>query len=451
MAKKKKAYVCDECGYDSLQWLGKCPSCETWNSFKEFSVTTEKGKTKSASARKTKVYALSDINIDSAERFSLGSSEFDRVLGGGVYSGTTVLFAGEPGIGKSTLLLSSCGAVSKQGKKVVYISAEESLEQIKSRAGRLGVNEDNLFVSSANEIDEITRVVKEVNPSLVIIDSIQAVYNSEIGTSCGSVAQVREVSLSLIDLAKEIGFVIFLIGHVTKDGTLAGPRTLEHMVDVVVYFEGDRYESLRLVRSVKNRYGSTGEVGIFEMQSIGLVEVDNPSSIFLPDCDAQSPGRATVSIMEGRRPFLIEVQSLLNQTSFNNPLRRALGVEVNKIALILAVIERSLDLSFARHDVFLKAVGGLNIKEPASDLAIAVAILSSYTMKVVDSGTVFVGELGLGGELRKVQMLDERVREAMRLGFKKVVIPKSSISKKYKGIELVEMSTLNEVYKVFFR
>jgi len=455
-AKKKTVFFCDECGYDTAQWLGKCPACESWNSFKEMTITPEKGaRKKSATSlkdRKAVVTPLNQVLSTAATRVSLGSAEFDRVLGGGVFPATTVLLAGEPGIGKSTLLLQACSHVAKDtGSKIVYVSAEESLEQIKVRSDRLGIEGGNVYCVTEPNLDKVIDTIEDLKPQMVVLDSIQAVFDPGIESSPGSVTQVREVALRLSQYAKENGIVLFLIGHVTKDGVVAGPRTLEHMVDVVVYFEGDRYESLRVVRTVKNRYGSTGEVGIFEMTGVGLQEVTNPSSIFLPDADTISPGRATVAVMEGRRPFLVEVQALTNETSFNNPLRRALGIEVNKISLLLAVMERSLGISFASYDVFLKAVGGLSIRETACDLAIVCAVLSSFKNQGISSRVVIVGELGLGGEIRKVQNCEARIKEAARLGFEKIIVPKKSKkSTKKQGIDVCEFAHLRELYEHLF-
>jgi DNA repair protein RadA/Sms len=454
--KKKTVFFCGECGHDAPQWLGKCPVCEAWNSFKEMTITPEKGArahaSQSAQTASALITPLNQVSRAEALRLSLGSSEFDRVLGGGVFPSTTLLLAGEPGIGKSTLLLQSCNHVASQmGEKVMYVSAEESLDQIKSRSDRLKIDGGNVYCITETNLDKIMDAIDQLSPRLIVLDSIQAVFDPSIESSPGSVTQVREVALRLSAVTKEKGIVLFLIGHVTKDGVVAGPRTLEHMVDVVVYFEGDRYEALRIIRTVKNRYGSTGEVGIFEMTAGGLKEILNPSSIFLPDSDTVSPGRATVALMEGRRPFLVEVQALTNETSFNNPLRRALGVEVNKISLLLAVLERSLGIRFSGYDVFVKVVGGLSIREAACDLALSTAILSSFKNQGISSRTVLIGEIGLGGEIRKVQNLDARIKEAARLGFEKVVIPKNSKKeKKSESIDVIEFAHVRELYQHFF-
>jgi len=452
-AKKKKVFFCDECGYDTVSWLGKCPQCEAWSSFKEMTISPEKGsRGPRAKGKPLQVVPLNKVSVSDAERFSLGSAEFDRVLGGGLFPRTTVLLAGEPGIGKSTLLLQASAALARVTRsKVIYISAEESLDQIRVRSDRLGIEGGNVYCVAETNLDSIIDSVDSLNPVLVVVDSIQAIFDPSLDSSPGTVTQVREVAMRLSQMAKENGFILLLIGHVTKDGVVAGPRTLEHMVDVVVYFEGDRYQSLRIIRTIKNRYGSTGEVGIFEMTHAGLLEVANPSSIFLPDGDQLNPGCATVAIMEGRRPFLVEVQALTNDTSFNNPLRRALGVESNKISLLIAVIERTLDVSLSGYDIFVKAVGGLSIREAACDLALACTILSSFRNRVIPSKYVLVGELGLGGEIRKVQNIEARIKEAARLGFEKIFIPRNSMKKKNNfGIECVEVAHLRDMDECIF-
>lgn len=455
--KKKKVFFCDECGYDTANWLGKCPQCDAWNSFKEMTITPEKG-TSSRRAQQTKekrapLTRLDQVVIPENARLSLGSEEFDRVLGGGAYPRTTILLAGEPGIGKSTLLLQAAAACARVPEaRLMYVSAEESIDQIRIRSDRLGIDGEHIYCVAEPNLDMLLDGLDDLEPTLVVIDSIQAMYDPALDSSPGSITQVREVAARLSQKAKENGFVLFLIGHVTKDGVLAGPRTLEHLVDVVVYFEGDRYESLRVIRAVKNRYGATGEVGIFEMTQTGLQQVSNPSSIFLPESGQTSPGCATVAIMEGRRPFLVEVQALTSQTAFNNPLRRALGIEANKISLLIAVIERTLGISLAGYDIFLKAVGGFSIREAACDLALCAAILSSFRNTALPVQSVFIGELGLGGEIRKVKNIESRVKEAARLGFDTVYVPKNSLTgKKDRGIRCVHVGSLGEIDGVIFK
>jgi len=457
MAKRKSSYCCTNCGHESIQWLGKCPQCGLWNTFEEIIISearTSLGRRRSrVISERKKVSPLSNVTIPEQSRFSLGGDEFDRVLGEGVFPETTILLAGEPGIGKSTLLLQVCSSVAQTyGKKVVYISAEESLHQVRERSQRLGIQGDNIYVIAEYDLECIAQYINDIQPSLVVIDSIQAVCEPSVASPPGTLSQVRESALRLCQLAKEKGFILFLIGHVTKDGMLAGPKSLEHLVDTVVYFEGDRYQSLRIVRTIKNRFGSTGEVGIFEMTKEGLTEVKNPSSIFLTEMEEITPGRVTTSVMEGRRPFLVEVQALTNETPFNNPLRRALGIELNKISLLLAVIERTLRLNLYRYDVFVKAVGGLRLVETASDIAIALAIISSFKMVSIPPNVVIVGELGLGGEVRKVQLLEARIKETARLGFKKIIIPKNNFTgKKVEGVTIKEVGHLKEIYSLFFK
>jgi len=456
MVKKKSSYCCTECGYESVQWLGKCPQCGLWNTFEEIFISegrASSGRTNVLNVSdKKKIIPLNKVAAKKQERISVGSEELNRVLGGGVLPETTILFAGEPGIGKSTLLLEVCSAVAKNNtKQVLYISAEESLHQVRERSQRLGINGDNIYVISESDLDLISSYINEIKPLIVIIDSVQAIHDASISSPPGTLSQVRESALRLCQLAKEKGFVLFLIGHVTKEGMLAGPKSLEHLVDTVVYFEGDRYQSLRIIRVMKNRFGSTGEVGIFEMTKEGLSEIKNPSSIFLPENEEITPGRVTASVIEGHRPFLVEVQALTNETPFNNPLRRALGIELNKISLLLAVIERTLRLNLYRYDVFVKAVGGLRLQETASDIAIAVAIISSFKMVSISPHTVVIGELGLGGEVRKVRLIEARIREAARLGFKEVIIPKNNVThKSFDNVSVKEIGHLKEIYAYFF-
>ena len=445
MAKKKVVYHCDECGFETIQWLGKCPQCGLWNTLKEITVAWKKsGQARTSTHRRSEkqsACALSEIEVPDTQRMLLGSDELDRVLGGGIFPHTTVLIAGEPGIGKSTLLLQVCAAVAEKGEKnVLFISAEESLQQVRERSLRLGIGGENVYVIAETNLELLLEYIQEIKPILVVVDSIQAVHEASIPSPSGTITQVREVAAEMSQLAKTEGFVLFLTGHVTKDGVLAGPRTLEHMVDVVVYFEGDRYQSLRIVRTVKNRYGATGEVGIFEMTKEGLRGVKNPSNIFLPTGEDITPGRTTVAVMEGRRPFLVEIQALTNKTAFNNPLRRSLGVELNKVSLLLAVIERSLKLNLYNYDVFVKAVGGLRLSEAACDLAICLAIISSFRNENIPPQIAVIGEIGLGGEVRKVHMLETRIKEASRLGFKHVLVPKGS-----HGVEGVHDITVREV------
>ncbi len=456
MKKKKKVYCCNGCGFEAVQWLGKCPQCGLWNTFEEL----DGGEQKRLNVRKRTAHAvgkkdikpLNEVVIPEKNRLSLGNEELNRIIGGGVPFEATVLLAGEPGIGKSTLLLQMCATVAKEyARKVVYVSAEESLQQIKIRSERLGISGDNVYVVAESELDVITTYIHEAEPILVIVDSVQAVHEATIPSPAGTLSQVRECASQLCRLAKERGFALFLIGHVTKDGTLAGPKSLEHLVDTVINFEGDRYQQLRLIRTIKNRYGATGDVGIFEMTEKGLREVTNPSSIFLPTSDELTPGRVTAAILEGRRPFLIEIQALTNKTPFSNPLRRAVGVEQNQISLLLAVLERSLKMTFVGCDVFVKVVGGLKLQDASCDLPLCLAIISSFTGIAIPAGSVVVGEVGLGGEIRKVHNIETRIKEAARLGFCTILIPKNNTTHSIKGIGVKEVSHITEVYNLFFK
>jgi len=466
-AKKKYTYVCNECGYLAYQWLGKCPDCGQWNTFQEHEQTGKNSQARAESATTSllkvedldQVKSLNAIADGDGERFSVGSDEFDRVLGGGLFKGSTVLLAGEPGIGKSTLLLSSGIKISSECKKVkqggehavLYVSAEEGEEHIKKRAHRLGLHSDNFFVVADTDVNRIVAFMEKLKPAVVIVDSIQAVYNPDLETPPGTLTQVRECGVRLCHYARQYNVALFLVGHVTKEGVLAGPKSLEHLVDTVVYFEGDRHDEVRLVRAVKNRHGATGEIGIFEMQEKGLIEVDNPSQYFLSKEVENSPGRATVSLIEGRRPFLVEIQALVNKSFYNNPLRRCLGVEVNKVSLLLAVIEKSLNLNFSKFDLFVKSAGAMSVNDPASDMAIAVSIISSFRQHEVDGSAIFIGEIGLGGEIRKTKLVNARVKEADRLGYSVAYVPYSN-AKDIRGanISVVGIKNLAELYAALF-
>lgn len=458
MAKKKIVYFCDECGFDSPQWLGKCPSCEAWNTFKEMTINpgsrgVSRSRTQSKeSIQKKSAKPLSSVKVDTGIRLSTGSDEFNRVLGGGLYSATTVLLVGEPGIGKSTLLLQVAGYIANQEKRsVLYVSAEESLTQLRTRAERLNIRGDSILCIAEHDFDGIADVLQKEKPQLIIVDSVQAIADSAIPSSPGTVTQVREITGRLSSYVKQNECILLLIGHVTKDGTLAGPRTLEHMVDVVVYFEGDRYQQLRMVRTIKNRYGSTGEVGLFEMSREGLVDIVNPSDIFLSGQDEITPGRVTVPVMEGERSFVVEVQALTNKSSYNNPLRRSLGVESNKASLLIAVIERSLGITLGAYDVFLKAVGGLRLTDAATDLALVCAIISSYYNVIVPNKHVIIGEVGLSGEIRKVHAIEERVKAADRLGFSDIIIPKNSSTRCETKANIMRVSHVREIFDLYFK
>ncbi len=453
MGKSDKAvrtvFVCQQCGKESLKWLGRCPNCQQWNSFVETTIATPSPSRQSISPL-SPPQELSQVTIEAADRFSLPLVEFNRVLGGGVVSGSLVLISGDPGIGKSTLLLQVSALTTRARGKVVYVSAEETLHQIKLRAERLGVKGENLYLLAESDLGVILNQIEELSPGLVVIDSIQAVNLPELGTAPGSITQVRECTLQLMRWAKQGGVPVFIAGHVTKDGAIAGPKVLEHIVDVVLYLEGEPFSAYRLLRCVKNRFGSTNEIGVFEMKEQGLIEVDNPSQAFLSQRWGEAIGSAVVATLEGSRPLLVEIQALTNPTSFGLPRRTANGIDFNRLLLITAVLTKRLGLKLGNQDIIVNVTSGLRIEEPAADLGIALAITSSWRDVGVDPQLVAVGEVGLSGELRAVPQLDRRVNEAARLGFKRCLVPKvnTKISPTPKGIELIPVSTLREAIKV---
>ena len=453
MGKSDKAartvFVCQQCGKESLKWLGRCPNCQQWNSFVETTKAAPSPSRQSISPLNPP-RELSQVTLEAADRFSLPLVEFNRVLGGGVVSGSLVLISGDPGIGKSTLLLQVSALITQARGKVVYVSAEETLHQIKLRAERLGVKGEKLYLLAETDLGVILNQIEELSPGLVVIDSIQAVSLPELDTAPGSITQVRECTLQLMRWAKQGGVPVFIAGHVTKDGAIAGPKVLEHIVDVVLYLEGEPFSAYRLLRCVKNRFGSTNELGVFEMKEQGLIEVDNPSQAFLSQRWGEAIGSAVVSTLEGSRPLLVEIQALTNPTSFGLPRRTANGIDFNRLLLITAVLTRRLGLKLGNQDIIVNVTGGLRIEEPAADLGIALAITSSWRDVGVDPQLVAVGEVGLSGELRAVPQLDRRVSEATRLGFKRCLVPKVSakISPAPKGIELIPVSTLREAIRV---
>lgn len=445
MAKIKSNFICQECGYETSGWMGKCPACNQWNTFIE--ERRESGsKSTMAAGRKAKPVNINDIRIDNEERYSTGLKEMDRVLGGGIVGGSLILVGGDPGIGKSTLLLQVCENVNFQGK-ILYVSGEESIKQIKIRADRMSVKNRNLLMISETGFRAIEELIDGEKPGLVIIDSIQTVYNDELTSAPGSVSQVREVTAGLMRIAKGLGVTIMIVGHVTKEGSIAGPRVLEHMVDTVLYFEGERHMSYRVLRSVKNRFGSTNEIGIFEMRDIGLVEVDNPSLMLLSGRHANVPGSVVVSSVEGTRPMLIEVQALVCATNFGVPRRMATGVDYNRITLLMAVLEKRVGMQLYNYDAYVNVVGGLKIDEPACDLGIIASIASSFRDTAVDSGTVLIGEVGLTGEVRAVSQMDKRIMEASRIGFKRCIIPAGNMKavNQIKNIEGIEIKAVENV------
>jgi len=437
-------FVCQQCGKESLKWLGRCPNCQQWNTFAEQRVTASLTPLQTPSSPPQE---LSRIVVETADRFPLPLAEFNRVLGGGLVPGSLVLIAGEPGIGKSTLLLQVAALVAQTRGKVVYVSGEETLRQIKLRADRLGVKGENLYLLAETDLEVILDQIERLRPSLAIIDSIQTVSLVGLDTSPGSVTQVRECTAKLMQRAKLSMVPIFISGHVTKDGAIAGPRVLEHIVDVVLYLEGETFSAYRLLRGVKNRFGSTNEIGVFEMKEQGLIEVDNPSKAFLSQ-PGEAVGSAVVPTLEGSRPLLVEIQALTNPTIFGLPRRTANGVDFGRLLIISAVLTKRVGLKLGNQDIIVNVTGGLKIGEPAADLGIALAIASSLRDLAVDSRLVAVGEVGLSGELRAVSQLDRRVAEAARLGFKRCLVPRASLKINPGKIELIPVSTLREAVSV---
>jgi DNA repair protein RadA/Sms len=447
--KVKTVFNCQNCGYQSPKWLGKCPDCNRWNSFVEEDYAGVVFKTKERTALyRDEPVLLKDVEFKEESRLKTGISELDRVLGGGIVSGSVVLIGGDPGVGKSTISLQVCNQLAKQNTKILYISGEESVHQTKLRAKRLGSHEsDRLYIVNQTDLSFITEYIKKLKPEIVIIDSIQVIFDPGISSSAGSVSQVRECAGILTQLAKTTGTSIFIIGHVTKEGTLAGPRVLEHIVDTVLYFEGDRFSIYRILRAVKNRFGSTNEIGVFEMGSQGLAEVKNPSEIFLSEKPMDVTGSVVTSMLEGSRPLLVEMQSLVSRSSFGYARRRAQGFDTNRLSLLVAVLEKRIGLALEAEDIFVNVAGGIKVEDPAADLAVAVAIASAFGNKLIMPATVVLGEVGLSGEIRSISQISLRINEAEKLGFKHCIIPKNSHKnlKNYKGnIELIPVATLKE-------
>ncbi|MCD3440951.1 DNA repair protein RadA [Streptococcus equi] len=452
MAKKKARFICGECGYQSPKYLGRCPNCSAWSSFvEETEVKDVKNARISLTGEKSKPIKLKHINGVRYQRIQTEMNEFNRVLGGGVVPGSLVLIGGDPGIGKSTLLLQVSIQLADKGT-VLYVSGEESAEQIKMRSDRLGQTDNDFYLYAETNMQAIRAEIEAIQPDFLIIDSIQTIMSPEISGVQGSVSQVREVTAELLQLAKSNHIATFIVGHVTKEGTLAGPRMLEHMVDTVLYFEGERHHTFRILRAVKNRFGSTNEIGIFDMQSGGLVEVLNPSQVFLEERLDGATGSAVVVTMEGSRPILAEVQALVTPTVFGNARRTTTGLDFNRVSLIMAVLEKRCGLLLQNQDAYLKSAGGVKLDEPAIDLAVAVAIASSYKEKPTNPQEAFLGEIGLTGDIRRVTRIEQRINEAAKLGFTKLYAPKSSLQgiDLPKGIEVVGVMTVGEVLKAVF-
>lgn len=447
MAKaKSSAFFCKECGYESAKWSGQCPACHEWNTFVEEPVYKDKSTKRTVQIREAVPQKLSDIATEDESRYTTGYKELDRVLGGGIVTGSLVLVGGDPGIGKSTLLLQVCQKLS-DSKKVLYISGEESLRQIKMRAERIGKFSDNLLLLCETNLDTIEETIKRVMPDVMIIDSIQTMYREDVGSAPGSVSQVRESTSILMQLAKGLSISTFIVGHVTKEGVVAGPRVLEHMVDTVLYFEGDRDASYRIIRSVKNRFGSTNEIGVFEMCETGLREVLNPSEHLLSGRPQGAPGSVVACLMEGTRPILVEIQALVCHSGFGMPRRTAAGADYNRMNLLMAVLEKRNGMQLSNCDAYLNIAGGLKITEPALDLAIVAAIISSFKNKIIDPRTIVFGEVGLSGEVRAVSQTELRISEAVKLGFEECILPASCLKsvKKNDKIRLTGINSVSEL------
>ena len=446
MAKAKKSvYFCQNCGHEESKWLGQCPMCKKWNTFAEEKVVSIKGQ-KSSVEKQVQAVTLSSVTTDEDERMKTELVELDRVLGGGIVPASLVLVGGDPGIGKSTLLLQVCQKLSAMNKKVLYISGEESLKQIKLRANRMGEFSENLYLLCETSLNLIQTAIEREKPDVVVIDSIQTMYNEEIGSAPGSVSQVRESTNVFMQLAKGMNIAIFIVGHVTKEGTVAGPRVLEHMVDTVLYFEGDRHASYRILRGVKNRFGSTNEIGVFEMRKEGLVEVENPSEFMLSGKPENASGSVVACAMEGTRPMLMEIQALVCKSNFGMPRRTAAGIDYNRVNLLMAVLEKRVGLPLSGYDAYVNIAGGIRMNEPAVDLGIIMAVASSYKNRPVSEDTIVFGEVGLSGEVRAVTMPEQRVAEAKKLGFKVCVVPEVSLKSigKVEGIEVIGVKSVNQ-------
>ena len=450
MAKIRTKFVCSECGSESPKWMGKCPECGQWNTLVEEVEQRDSQAQQSFAGIVSRPESLLDISEDIEERLSTGSYELDRVLGGGIVKGSLVLVGGDPGIGKSTLLLQIANNIGNKGKKVLYVSGEESTAQIKLRAFRMGIRSGNIFLVSENNTQNVDIYVRDMKPDILVVDSIQTMYNPVITSAPGSVSQVREATLGLMKIAKQDGIATFIVGHVTKQGAIAGPRVLEHMVDTVLYFEGETHMSYRVLRAVKNRYGSTNEIGIFEMGDKGLTEVPNPSEMLLSGRMEGATGSCVISAMEGTRAMLVEVQALLSHTGFGVPRRNATGVDYNRVALLMAVLEKRVGMQLGSSDSYVNVVGGIKLNEPAADLGIVAAIASSFRDREIDGSTVIIGEVGLAGEVRAVNFAEKRVNEAAKLGFKRCIIPANNLSRlnDKSGIEVLGVSNVNNMLDI---
>ena len=445
MKAPRSTFVCRECGYTVSNWVGKCPDCGQWNTMEEELPVLEAGAP--TSTRIADVKPLSEITPQDHIRIGTGMGELDRVLGGGLVNGSVILLSGEPGIGKSTLLLQISDAIAK-AKRVLYVSGEESRAQIKLRAGRLGIVGERVFLASETELDAVLAAVKKYKPDVLIVDSVQTVYSSRSRSAAGSIAQVRECAAALIALAKESDTAVFLVGHVNKEGGISGPKILEHMVDAVLYFEGDKHQSYRMIRAMKNRYGSTNEIGVFDMTDRGLCEIPNPSEVLLGERTDGMGGNCTGCVMEGTRPLITEIQALVSPTVFPSPRRTADGFDYNRMCLLLAVLEKRLSLRFSANDVYLNIAGGIRFDEPAADLSVAVALISGLLDRPAPNDLIAFGEIGLAGEVRSVAKAEIRINEAVRLGFRSILVPKRSVGAHINlpdGVKLVGIAHISEI------
>jgi len=442
MSKTKIKYICSNCGYESLRWIGKCPECESWNSFTEEIVETSPRKV-NISKSKFSYNKILDISANEEDRIKSGIIEFDRVLGGGIMPGSVILLGGDPGIGKSTIAMQAAANIKE---KVLYVTGEESEKQIKLRSSRLKVKSDSFYVQAETELSNILGAIKEISPSVVIIDSIQTTYRSELENSPGTITQIRECAAMLMEEAKKNHYSVIIIGHVTKEGIIAGPKILEHMVDTVLQFEGESNHSFRILRAQKNRFGSTNEIGVFEMREDGLSEVTNPSELFLSEREKQTPGSVVTSSIEGSRPILLEVQALVTPSSFGYPQRVSNGFDQKRLSILLAVLEKRAGVRASVNNVFVNVAGGIRVIEPAVDLAVCVSIASSLVDKVVDNQTIIIGEVGLGGEIRSVGHIEKRIQEAQKLGFKSVIIPSGNLKgiKKSDVIKVIAVDNIKD-------
>jgi DNA repair protein RadA/Sms len=449
MTKNKTKFVCQECGYESAKWMGKCMSCQQWNTFvEEADIKDQKGQA-AKGVTGGKPLTLSQISSFKEERYDTGIEEFNRVLGGGIINGSLVLVGGDPGIGKSTLLMQVAALAALGNKSVLYVSGEESPSQLKIRAERLSLLDSNFRIMAETNMTIIKKWVDEIRPDLLIIDSIQTVYDPDISSTPGSVSQVKEATSQIMNITKVSDMATFIIGHVTKQGAIAGPRILEHMVDTVLYFEGDNSGSYRILRAVKNRFGSTNEIGVFEMRDHGLKEVTNPSELFIEGGDKDAYGTVITASIEGTRPLLVEIQALIGHSSFGQPRRVTTGVDSNRISMLMAVIEKKMGMQLQNYDAYVNVIGGLQLKETAVDLAVLCAILSSYKEKAFDSNTLIIGEVGLTGEIRGVSHIEKRINEGKKLGFKIAIVPRTNLEvlSNIKGIKIIGVSNVSEIIK----